>query len=527
MESISPPGPSDLSLSANQAPVQPKDISFPKHAIGLTYRAFNPAKYESFKWIEYSVSEDAVFCHVCRHFGKSKSGHFISVGFRSWNKCHGKDKYINYLQGHQESESHSEALTEYCSYTCSRVKNSESSSSSVLGMLSQAHSKAVEENRHYMKTLCEILLLTAQLKIAQRESGAFRIGDHDKSTLSFGFKAGNFLSILSTVARHDQIIAERIQKGPNNAKYTHHSVQNALLRIMSRLVLDEIATELSEAKYFSIMADETKDLSKKEIVSICIRYLFNDAIHEEFIGLEEAENLSATGLKNSILRSLSEVNADMTKCVGQAYDGAKVMSGNVSGVQALIRKEHASFAQYIHCFAHRLNLVVLDVVHGIQPIFECLSLLQKLHNFASCASIHPIWVHLQKERGLKVMTLKAISETRWACQWNMLSVICSRVEVLLDMLKTVANRHHKKEHIDDAKYYILRFDRALLRYIFALEKILRYVKTASAFLQNPQSDLSQSNEVIHNLRENLLSCKSEEICEELWNQCESISDRLS
>ena len=92
---------------------------------------------------------------------------------------------------------------------------------------------------------------------------------------------------------------------------------------------------------------------------------------------------------------------------------------------------------------------MLDVVHELQPIFECLSLLQKLYNFVSCASIHPIWVHLQEERNLKVMELKAISETRWSCQSNMLSTVCSRVDVLFGLLEIVSNRHHRrKEKID-------------------------------------------------------------------------------
>ena len=106
---------------------------------------------------------------------------------------------------------------------------------------------------------------------------------------------------------------------------------------------------------------------------------------------------------------------------------------------------------FLLCFAHRLNVVVLDVVHELQPIFECLALLQKLYNFVSCATIHPIWVHLQEERKLKVMELKAISETRWSCQSNMLSTVCSRIDVLFELLEIGKNQHHKQDKKDDAK----------------------------------------------------------------------------
>lgn len=46
--------------------------------------------------------------------------------------------------------------------------------------------------------------------------------------------------------------------------------------------------------------------------------------------------------------------------MGQRYDGAAVMSGSCSGVQAKVMEE-ALTAVYTHCSAHRLNLVLVDV----------------------------------------------------------------------------------------------------------------------------------------------------------------------
>ena len=57
-----------------------------------------------------------------------------------------------------------------------------------------------------------------------------------RQSLTFEQSYGNFLAILSVVARHDPVIAERIQYGPANAKYTHHTIQNALLDIMKDII---------------------------------------------------------------------------------------------------------------------------------------------------------------------------------------------------------------------------------------------------------------------------------------------------
>lgn len=45
--------------------------------------------------------------------------------------------------------------------------------------------------------------------------------------------------------------------------------------------------------------------------------------------------------------------------VAQGYDGTAVMSGHVSGVQKGL-KEVALNAEYVHYYAHCLNLVLVD-----------------------------------------------------------------------------------------------------------------------------------------------------------------------
>ena len=83
-----------------------------------------------------------------------------------------------------------------------------------------------------MRTLCEVLLVTAQRKIAQRETGrSFRVDDINEENVDFGPLRGNLVAILSLIARHNAVVADRICTGPINAMYTHYTVQNALLGI--------------------------------------------------------------------------------------------------------------------------------------------------------------------------------------------------------------------------------------------------------------------------------------------------------
>nr|CAI5856841.1 unnamed protein product [Callosobruchus analis] len=67
----------------------------------------------------------------------------------------------------------------------------------------------------------------------------------------------------------------------------------------------------------------------------------------------------AAGLKTVILNLTKKYGIDLTKCRGQGYDRANVMLGVYGGLQTLI-KEHAPNADYVHCAAHALNLVLND-----------------------------------------------------------------------------------------------------------------------------------------------------------------------
>ena len=83
-----------------------------------------------------------------------------------------------------------------------------------------------------------------------------------------------------------------------------------------------------QATFFSLLADESKDASKKEQLAIVVRYVDENAIiHERFLTFVEAATLTAHGLATYLITTLSEHGLDPAFIVSQGYDGASVMSG--------------------------------------------------------------------------------------------------------------------------------------------------------------------------------------------------------
>ena len=100
---------------------------------------------------------------------------------------------------------------------------------------------------------------------------------------------------IPVVTSHDDILKKRIEEEPHSAKYTYHSFQDTLLRIMADVNLSEIKKEISHSEYYSIIADATKDV-KKEQISVVLRYLHDDKIHEEFIVFSYVEFVDVESL---------------------------------------------------------------------------------------------------------------------------------------------------------------------------------------------------------------------------------------
>jgi len=134
---------------------------------------------------------------------------------------------------------------------------------SVEQVLNDSYRKKVNENRHYLKSVGEIILLTATQNIAQR---GHREGDDVSNP-------GNVKKILQFATKHDPVIANRIKNGPKNEKYNSSSIQNEMIETLSHMVLDEIVENVQRARVFTIQADETKDVRKTEQLSVVIRFL--------------------------------------------------------------------------------------------------------------------------------------------------------------------------------------------------------------------------------------------------------------
>ena len=71
-------------------------------------------------------------------------------------------------------------------------------------------------------------------------------------------------------------------KAPRNALYLSWRVQNQSIFLIADAKQKQILSDISQCKYFSILADETTDVSQTEQLSLSVRFIKDTKVHEKF-----------------------------------------------------------------------------------------------------------------------------------------------------------------------------------------------------------------------------------------------------
>ena len=102
---------------------------------------------------------------------------------------------------------------------------------------------------------------------------------------------GNFLELVGLLSRWDPAFAENMESGARNCTYLSNRAQNDLMYAMGGVV--------KTTKIFTVMMDETTDMSGNEQATIIIRFVDNEeSIQVRLIGFSDvsrtAQKLSSS-----------------------------------------------------------------------------------------------------------------------------------------------------------------------------------------------------------------------------------------
>ena len=147
---------------------------------------------------------------------------------------------------------------------------------------------------------------------------------------------GNFRALLRfRIDAGDAVLKSHLTNAGSNATYVSPDIQNQVIDIFGEVFRRKIVAEPRQSKFFSVLSDETRDASRTDQLTICLRYVTcrngKRVVVENFLNFCEVADRTGHGLAKLILDTLTAEGIDIKKMRGQGYDFYSAESTVLSG----------------------------------------------------------------------------------------------------------------------------------------------------------------------------------------------------
>lgn len=172
-----------------------------------------------------------------------------------------------------------------------------------------------------------------------------------------------------------------------NTKYINLSpdtisdIQESICLVLT----DSLVKDIQNSPVYSVMLDESTDITVEKRLSICVRYVKFGEPRTIFLCNVDLQDGCAHTIVNTVVEQFEKVGLELSKCTSLATDGAAVMMGKRTGVGTQIQSKYSPFCVQSHCIAHRLNLACTDTIKKDDFLVKFRDKFNALYHFMSAS----------------------------------------------------------------------------------------------------------------------------------------------
>ena len=147
---------------------------------------------------------------------------------------------------------------------------------------------------------------------------------------------GNFINIINYALKNaKKVLENHLTTRSKCETYISTSTKNDLLICCCQVVAESILREIKTIKFCTMILDKATDISNKEQLSFCPRFVAKkDKIREDFLKFSHCDDgVTDNDLFKAVANTLKEFGLDLKNCRGQEYDGAGGMAEQVNALQ--------------------------------------------------------------------------------------------------------------------------------------------------------------------------------------------------
>lgn len=200
-----------------------------------------------------------------------------------------------------------------------------------------------------------------------------------------------------------------------NATYTSEQIIQELLEVIAAKIRTKIITNISGSEYYSVICDETTDISVTKQLIVYVKYISKSlGPSVSFLEVVNLQDGKAQTIANAVIAVLHKHGLPLEKLIGLGSDGAAVMVGQRNGVAKILKDKTEGLLVNCHCIAHRLALASAEAANEIPYLRKFRDILRQLFYFFQNSAVRMAgFTALQKLLETPEIKLKQANDTRW------------------------------------------------------------------------------------------------------------------
>lgn len=487
--------------------------------------------FQKFPWLVYSKAHKGLYCRYCPVFlpmlnaGGVPLKKFVTKPVISFRKLLGKDGDLNQHDNHSYHKRAVEAGKEFLIRT-------EHPDLSVINQQDKSHLKNVQENRKMLGSLVKCIIFLGKQNIPLR-------GHKDDGNILQISKSneGNFRELVRfRIETGDQNLEKHLRETAcRNAVYTSKTIQNDLIQCCGEEIRNTIIKRIKEAKYFSMIFDETTDAAHESQLTFCVRYCHQGYIYEDFLDFidprqkEIVENdesyrddvsnedeemflkepsLTGRVIAETVLSLVKKNQLELGNCVGIATDGCSTNVSELKGAVSIIKNEAVN-ATYCPCHNHSLNLS-LTKASKVQNVRNAIDTMKTVISFFTTSSKRNSI--LKQKIGRQLIGL---CNTRWVERHDSIHLFCSALPKISEALYDIS-QWKETEAASKALSLINNISNSsFLVAVSSLADILGLTLVLSRLFQKKELDMKEAKDAVDTVCTTLQKRRSD--CEEYFH----------
>ncbi|KAK4884779.1 hypothetical protein RN001_001050 [Aquatica leii] len=144
----------------------------------------------------------------------------------------------------------------------------------------------------------------------------------------------------------EAVLGKKTTKEIEKIPLSNDTVKRRIVE-MSSSIKEQLLLQVRECNYFALQVGDSTDITNMAQFLVFIRFDYQSEVKEKFLFCKPlVSNTRAEDIFNVINEYIMKAGISWSKCVRLCTDGAKAMSGHLSGLGARIKKSCSRKAKY-------------------------------------------------------------------------------------------------------------------------------------------------------------------------------------